>query len=93
MLDNDHDSFDTSAEPDSTRRMLRRSSSDRMVVGVCGGIAAYFGIDPVLVRAAFIILSLAGATGLLLYVLLWAVMPAEGSDRAIGHRIGLSRRR
>ena len=33
--------------------------------------------------------GIAGATGLLLYVLLWAVMPEDGSDRAIGHRIGL----
>ena len=92
MADDDHDPFDRPAAPGRTLRRLRRSSSDRMVGGVCGGIAAYVGIDPVLVRIGFILLSIAGATGLLLYLLLWAVVPAEGSDRAFAHRVGLGRR-
>ena len=59
----------------SPRRLTR--SQDRRLGGVCGGIADYFDLDPTLVRIAFAVLALlgAGAGGLLLYVLLWVVMP------------------
>ena len=58
---------------------LRRSRSDRMVAGVCGGIAKYFDKDPVLVRALYVILSLASAAfpGLLVYVIMWFLIPEE----------------
>jgi len=54
---------------------LMRSETDRMVAGVCGGVAAYLGVDPVLVRLAFVILLLASGVGLAIYVILWVVMP------------------
>ena len=57
------------------RTQLRRSSSDRMVGGVAGGLAEYSGIDPVIWRAGFVALALAGGSGVLLYVLLWVLMP------------------
>ncbi len=79
--------------PGNTLRTLRRSTSDRMLGGVCGGLAQHFGIDPVLVRIAFVLLTIAGSTGLLLYLLLWALVPEDGSDQAFGHRFGLGRRR
>lgn len=62
----------------STR--LYRSTNDRILGGVCGGIAKYMGWDPTLVRLAYIILSLAsiGFPGLLVYVILWIVMPEDG---------------
>ncbi len=56
---------------------LMRSETDRMIAGVCGGLAAYLGVDPVLVRLAFVILLLASGVGLGIYVVLWFVMPAE----------------
>ena len=87
----DHDQ-DASTTPGSTLRTLRRSTSDRMLGGVCGGLAQHFGIDPALVRIAFVLLAIAGSTGVLLYLLLWAMVPEEGSDRAFGHRFGLGRR-
>jgi len=46
-----------------------------MIAGVCGGVAAYLGVDPVLVRLAFVILLLASGIGLAIYVILWVVMP------------------
>jgi phage shock protein C len=60
---------------------LTRSRSDRMLAGVCGGLADYFGIDPVFIRLAFVLFEVltAGAGGILLYVILWAIMPEEGS--------------
>ncbi|MFL7838296.1 MAG: PspC domain-containing protein [Candidatus Promineifilaceae bacterium] len=61
---------------------LTRSSSDKIVAGVCGGLANYLEIDPVLVRLAFIVLILASGIGFLIYLILWIVMP-EGEDGAI----------
>jgi len=54
---------------------LMRSETDKMIAGVCGGLAAYLGIDPVLVRLAFVILLLASGVGLGIYIILWIVMP------------------
>jgi phage shock protein PspC (stress-responsive transcriptional regulator) len=59
-------------------RTLRRSRSNRRIAGVCGGIAAYFGISPTLVRFIFVLLGLpGGAPGILLYLFLWIAMPEE----------------
>lgn len=55
---------------------LVRSETDRMIAGVCGGLAAYLGVDPVLVRLAFVILLLASGVGLGIYAVLWLVMPS-----------------
>lgn len=60
-------------------KKLRRSSSNRMIAGVCGGLAEYFGIDAVIVRVVFFLLFWSNLGGLLLYLILWLVMPeAEG---------------
>jgi len=56
-----------------------RSTSDRMVSGVCGGLAEEFGLPPAVVRLGFVLLTLFSfGTGLLLYIVLWAVMPEDG---------------
>ena len=56
-----------------------RSSSDRMVAGVCGGLAEEFGLPPAVVRLGFVLLTLFSfGTGLLLYLVLWVVMPEGG---------------
>ena len=57
------------------RPQLRRSGTDKMLGGVAGGLAEYSGIDPVIWRAGFVALALAGGSGVLLYVLLWVLMP------------------
>lgn len=54
-----------------------RSDSDKLIAGVCGGLADYLGIDPVLVRLAFVVLLLASGIGLVIYLILWVVMPSE----------------
>ena len=51
------------------------STTDKKLAGVCGGIAEYFDVDPLLVRIAFIILLLGGGSGLLVYILLWLLAP------------------
>ena len=59
-------------------RQLRRSRSDRTLAGVCGGLAAYFEIHPAVFRVAFVVLTLLGGAGVLIYLAAAAVMPAEG---------------
>jgi len=55
-------------------RKLTRSETDKRLAGVCGGLAEYFGVDPILIRIAFVVLAVMGP-GILLYVVLWIVMP------------------
>ncbi len=56
-------------------KRLYRARSDRKLAGVCAGIADYFGWDPTLVRVGWIVLTLMGGSGILLYLILWLVMP------------------
>jgi phage shock protein C len=62
-----------------THGRLVRSSSDRMIAGVCGGLARWLGWDATLVRVAYVVVSILSAAfpGLLVYILLWIVMPRE----------------
>jgi phage shock protein PspC (stress-responsive transcriptional regulator) len=59
----------------------RRSRSDRMVAGVCGGIGRALNIDPVLIRVVMAVLILSGP-GIIFYAAAWVLMPDEGSDRS-----------
>jgi phage shock protein PspC (stress-responsive transcriptional regulator) len=56
-------------------KRLYRSRNDRKLAGICGGIAEHFGWDPTLVRLGWILLTLMGGSGVLIYLILWAVMP------------------
>jgi phage shock protein PspC (stress-responsive transcriptional regulator) len=56
-------------------KRLYRSRTDRTSAGVCGGIAEYLGWDPTLVRVGWIILTLLGGSGILIYLIMWLVMP------------------
>jgi len=62
-------------------KKLYRSKDDRMIAGVCGGLAAYFKIDATLIRIVFVVIGLLGG-GVLLYLLLWLVIPEEESAEA-----------
>ncbi|MBI4234399.1 MAG: PspC domain-containing protein [Chloroflexi bacterium] len=63
-------------------RRLHKSSTDKVLFGVCGGLAEYFNIDPVLVRVVFILLLFANGIGLLLYLILAILTPrAETAAR------------
>jgi len=55
-------------------RLLRRRLDNRVIAGVCSGLADYFGIDPILVRLAFVVITFAGGAGVLAYIILWIVM-------------------
>lgn len=60
------------------RSALRRSRRDRMVAGVCGGLGRFFGISPAWFRIAFLIALIPGGVpGILVYLLVWLIIPSE----------------
>ncbi len=60
-------------------KRLVRSRTDAIIGGVCAGLGQYLDIDPVLVRLFFILLALGNGIGVLLYLLLWFIVPREGA--------------
>ena len=74
---------DLTARP---RPRLERSRSDRVVAGVAGGIGKHLGLDPLLVRIGFVLLSFALGFGVVVYVLTWLLAPQEAAGPA--HRPG-----
>jgi phage shock protein PspC (stress-responsive transcriptional regulator)/predicted membrane protein len=67
-------------------RRLTRSSSDKLIGGVAGGLGRYFGVDPILFRIAFVVLTFAGGVGILAYIGLLAFVPADDDSRPFGER-------
>jgi phage shock protein PspC (stress-responsive transcriptional regulator) len=61
---------------------IRRSTADRKLTGLCGGIAAHWGIDPLLVRIGGVLLAVSGGIGLVLYLAGWLFIPEQGSERS-----------
>jgi phage shock protein C len=60
-------------------KRLYRSKTDRMIWGVCGGLAKYFDMDPTIIRIIFVVLIFANGLGLLAYIIMAIVVPLEGS--------------
>jgi phage shock protein C len=65
----------------TTQARLTRSSTDKILGGVCGGLGNYFGIDPVIVRLIFVGLVFAGGMSIVLYPVLWLIMPVAAGDQ------------
>ena len=59
------------------KKRLYKSSTDKKVCGVCGGIANYFDVDPTVIRLIWVIFSLAGGSGLIAYIIAAIIMPDE----------------
>jgi phage shock protein C len=65
-------------------KKLYRSRTDQMIAGVCGGLGKYLGIDPTLIRLAFVLLLLFGiGSGLLVYLVMMLLVPLEPAGSAI----------
>ncbi len=80
-------------EPSSHRtKRLYRLREGRVIAGVCAGLAAYFGVDPTLVRLAFALLTVFGGAGILLYLCAWVVMPEESEGVSIAETLVNKRR-
>ncbi|RBY89490.1 PspC domain-containing protein [Blastococcus sp. TF02A-30] len=80
--------------PAPARPVLRRSGTDRMAGGVCGGLAEYSGIDAVLWRVGFVCFAFVGGSAVLLYLLLWVLLPPAPSaaDEPVSAAERLARR-
>lgn len=61
----------------TTIKKLRRSKTQRMIAGVCGGLAEYFQLDVTLVRIGFVVLGLSQGLGVVLYIILVIIMPND----------------
>jgi len=66
---------------------FRRSTTERLMGGVAGGLGDYLDVDPVLIRVVFVAFAFAGGFALPLYLAAWLLVPDEGSDESIGERL------
>lgn len=62
---------------EKNEKRLTRVEEGRMIAGVCVGLGRYLGVDPTIVRIIFVLLALFAAGGVLLYLILWLIMPME----------------
>jgi phage shock protein PspC (stress-responsive transcriptional regulator) len=62
---------------------LHRSTTDRKIAGVCGGLGRHLNIDPTILRVLFVVLVFFGGAGLLLYGAAWLVVPEEGTEQSV----------
>lgn len=73
-----NDIFGSETQTPTKTRKLRRSRDDRMIAGVCGGIAKLFGMDAALVRILLVAATLLGfGTGAVLYLVAWMIVPED----------------
>ena len=84
------DQFQSNAAFAAASKRLFRNENDKLIGGVCSGLANYFGIDPILVRILFVVMAFAGA-GLLAYLILWIALPSSASAVIGGTRKKLFR--
>lgn len=63
-------------------RRLTRSTTDRKIAGVCGGFAAYSGIDANIVRLVMVLMAALGGSGVVLYLVAWVIVPIEDVEKA-----------
>lgn len=63
-------------------KRLYRSRTDRWLAGICGGIGLYLGLDPTIIRVLFVLFGLVIGGGILLYLLLWIVIPLQPESSA-----------
>jgi len=83
----------TSHDPTVVGRPPRLTrSDDRVVAGVCGGLARSLGVDPVVVRVAVVVLTLAGGTGAVAYLAAWALLPRDGQPQSLAQAVIRNRR-
>jgi phage shock protein C len=62
-------------------KKLYRSRTDSMIAGVCGGLGAYFNVDPTIIRVLFVLSFLFSGAGILVYLALWLIVPQEGPEQ------------
>jgi signal transduction histidine kinase len=82
----------TAGDIPAPRPAVRRDLENRVVAGVCAGLGRRMGIDPVILRVAFVAVAAAGGVGILLYALAWLLIPADAAGRPSARARALPRR-
>lgn len=77
----------TYTSPGAGRGRLYRNADDKIIAGVCSGLANYFHIDPVIMRIIFAVLLFTGGSGLLVYLILWVAVPSQSVQSNITKRL------
>lgn len=67
-------------------RALRRSRDNRVVAGVCGGVARRLGVDPLLLRVVLVVLAIFGGVGIVVYAAAWLLIPEDGAPVSLGEQ-------
>lgn len=62
---------------------LVRSESNRIIGGICAGLGEFLGVDPTIIRLAFVLFTVLGGSGILIYIILWLIIPSEASGSTI----------
>ena len=57
------------------QKRLYRSREEKIIGGVCGGLAEYLNVDPTLIRLALVLITLFGGAGIIVYLVLWVIVP------------------
>ena len=70
-------------QKNGSQKRLTKSNTNKSIWGVAGGLADFFDVDVTLVRLAFVLLTLAGGPGLILYIALGIVMPSEEAQHSL----------
>jgi phage shock protein C len=76
--------MNSTSSPTSRPQQLTRSTTDRKIGGVAGGVASYFGLDPVLVRVGFAVTALFSGAGLVAYLVMLAIVPGDDAAATAG---------
>ena len=64
-------------------KRLYRSKEDRMVGGVCGGIAEHLSVDPTLIRLLYVLFALTGGSGVLAYIIMLVIIPEKPREESV----------
>lgn len=88
---NSSEQANQSTNTTGTHKRLFRNENDKVIGGVCSGLANYFAIDPIIVRIIFVVISLAFGTGILAYFIMWIAVPSTATKEIGGVRKKLYR--
>jgi phage shock protein C len=80
-----------SAGASAPQAVLRRSTEDKMIFGVCGGLGQYFNTDPLWFRMGFVLITLAGGAGVVIYLIATLLMPLGGTGEVVSQRQGIEK--
>jgi phage shock protein C len=62
-------------QPNLSYKKLYRSRKEKLIAGVCAGLAEYFGVDPTWIRLIFILFAILGGSAVLVYLIMWVIVP------------------